>query len=249
MIIKVLTEEFAKHDLKLVFKQIDTSELDRLLEFLDVLHVNDQTAKGGFITKHFTKKTALNRCFLNGSSHHPLFVYKSIIFGEAVELRRLNEKQEHYLESLECLKEKCYWYHLNKNLTNKIIELASGWTDCFHPKVIKKKKDSSRIVGTTPFPKLLKLTSKEKSIKPEATVAYRNPPTLSNNLLNYKQLAFQINYDKPGSFPCVNCALYGNYGQLISMVQHTKIIRCNTKYLNLKQKLNCKNYGIYVGEC
>ena len=33
------------------------------------------------------------------------------------------------------------------------------------------------------------------------------------------------------------------------MVQHTKIIRCNTKYLNLKQKLNCKNYGVYVAEC
>ena len=34
----------------------------------------------------------------------------------------------------------------------------------------------------------------------------------------------------------------------IRMVQHTKVIRCNTKYLNLKQKLNCKNYGIYVAQ-
>ena len=33
------------------------------------------------------------------------------------------------------------------------------------------------------------------------------------------------------------------------MVQRTEVIRCNTKYLNLKQKLNCKNYGIYVAEC
>ena len=41
LIIKALTEEFAKHDLKLVFKQIDTSEPDRQLEFLDVLHVTD----------------------------------------------------------------------------------------------------------------------------------------------------------------------------------------------------------------
>ena len=27
----------------------------------------------------------------------------------------------------------------------------------------------------------------------------------------------------------------GNYGQLISMLQHTEVIRCNTKYLNLKK--------------
>ena len=33
------------------------------------------------------------------------------------------------------------------------------------------------------------------------------------------------------------------------MVQHTEVIRCNTEYQNLKQKLNCKNYGIYVAEC
>ena len=33
------------------------------------------------------------------------------------------------------------------------------------------------------------------------------------------------------------------------MVQHTEVIRCNNKYLNLKQKLKCKNYGIYVAEC
>ena len=32
------------------------------------------------------------------------------------------------------------------------------------------------------------------------------------------------------------------------MVQHTEVIRCNTKYLNLKQKLNCKNYEIYMAE-
>ena len=74
-----------------MFKQVDTLEPDRQLEFLDVLHVTDQTAKGGFITKYFTKKTDQNWCLLNGSSHHPLSVYKSIVFGEAVRLRKLNE--------------------------------------------------------------------------------------------------------------------------------------------------------------
>ena len=96
---------------------------------------------------------------------------------------------------------------------------------------------------TTPFPKLLKLTSKEKSLKLEATVTYRNPPALAKNLQNYKQLAFQINHDRSSSFPC------GKYGQHNSMVQHTDVIKRKTKYLNLKQKLNCKNYRISVAEC
>ena len=58
-----------------------------------------------------------------------------------------------------------------------------------------------------------------------------------------------ITIDRPGSFICRNCALCGNYGQHNNMVQHTEVIRCKTKYLNLKQKLNCKNYGICVTEC
>ena len=103
---------------------------------------------------------------------------------------RLNEKQEHYFESLECLKEKCFWSHFNKKLINKIIKVASGWRDHFHPKVINNKKAISITVWTTPFPKLLKLISEEKLLKLKATVTYRNVPTLANNLQNYKQLAF-----------------------------------------------------------
>ena len=98
------------------------------------------------------------------------------------------------------------------------VKLALGWTNRFNPIFIKRKKTSSRTVWTTFFPKLLKLTSKEKSLKPEATVTYRNPPTLAKNLQNYKQLALQINDDRPSSFPC------GNYGQHNSMIQHTEVI-------------------------
>ena len=53
-------------------------------------------------------------------------------------------------------------------------------------------------------------------------------------MIHYAVNAFQTNQDKSRSFPCKNCALYGNYEQYISMVQHTEVIRCNTKYLNLK---------------
>ena len=46
-----------------------------------------------------------------------------------------------------------------------------------------------------------------------------------------------------------NRALYGNYGQHNRMIQHTEGITCKTKCLNLKLKLNCENYGIYMTEC
>ena len=54
--IKALSEEFEKYDLKMVFKLIDTSEPDRQLEFLNVLHVRDQTPKGEFIKKILLRK-------------------------------------------------------------------------------------------------------------------------------------------------------------------------------------------------
>ena len=56
LIIKALTEELAKRDLKLVFKQMDTSEPDRQLEFLDVLHVMHQTAKEDLLQKILLRK-------------------------------------------------------------------------------------------------------------------------------------------------------------------------------------------------
>ena len=63
-IIKPLTLEFAKHDLKLLFKQIDTSEPDRQLEFLDVLRVIDQTA---------IKKNLLQKILLKNGPESMLF--------------------------------------------------------------------------------------------------------------------------------------------------------------------------------
>ena len=62
-------------------------------------------AKGGFIAKNFIKSTAKDRCFLNGASHHPTSIHKSIVFEEAVRLRRLNERKSDYLKSLVNLKQ------------------------------------------------------------------------------------------------------------------------------------------------
>jgi len=60
----------------------------------------------GFVTKDFVKPTAEGRQFINGNSHHPQTTFKSILFGEAVRLRRLNQRKDDYLSSLNRLKEK-----------------------------------------------------------------------------------------------------------------------------------------------
>jgi len=60
----------------------------------------------GFATKNFVIPTAEGRQFINGKSHHPKSTFKSFLFGEAIRLRRLNQRKENYLSSLNRLKEK-----------------------------------------------------------------------------------------------------------------------------------------------
>ena len=124
--------------------------------------------------------TAIERCFLNGCSYHPPQIFKSIIFGEAIRLRRLNEVHENYLHSLEKLKEKCLNSDFNKKITIKIIEIATEWKDRFEPKTKEEKK--KRIIWATPFLKLLNMNKKEKTLMPDSCVVYRNPPSLGTNL-------------------------------------------------------------------
>jgi len=60
------------------------------LEFLDVNHCITTDDDFGFVTKDFVKPIAEGRQFINGNSHHPKSTFKSILFGEAIQLRRLN---------------------------------------------------------------------------------------------------------------------------------------------------------------
>ena len=69
------------------------------VEFLDVNHCIAADSVFGFVTKDFVKPTSVGRRFIHDSSHHPPSNFKSIIFGEAIRLRRLNERKEDYLTS------------------------------------------------------------------------------------------------------------------------------------------------------
>ena len=89
------------------------------------------------------------------------------LFGEAIRLRRLNQRKDDYLSSLNRLKHD-YLSSLNRlkektirskfpfNMTNDMIALASNWEDRLRPPKCDKKEDQQ--VWATSFPHLLTLT-------------------------------------------------------------------------------------------
>ena len=99
---QALNSAFANSGLELTFLQACTADQKGEVEFLDVNHCITTDDDFGFVTKDFVKPTADRRQFINGKSHHPQSTFKSILFGEA--LRRLNQRKEDYLCSLNRLK-------------------------------------------------------------------------------------------------------------------------------------------------
>ena len=63
---------------------------------------------------------ATNRLFLNGQLCHFPYVFKSIVYSEAIGMRRLNESTNEYLHTLQQLKAKCLQSNFNLALVNKI---------------------------------------------------------------------------------------------------------------------------------
>ena len=246
-----LKNVFENNDMELSFRITSTSEFGNSLEFLDVQHIIDDKQDCGFYTRDFLKPTSTDRLFLNGKSHHPPHVFKSIVFGECVRLRRLNELDHEYINSLNRLKEKCIRSKFNENSVNNIINQAKLWKERFGPKSNAQKKPK-KLVWATPFTNIIKLNNREKQLVPEAVITYKRPKTLHNLLTNYSNIALsKISETTSGSSsPCHKCALCGNHGNSKSMVEPTSFITTNTgKVFKLKQSLTCKNYGIYAAQC
>ena len=144
IIINALTRSFQQHDLEITFRQMDTRQPNDEIEFLDVLHVSDHTSTWGFKTKKIIKPTAKEAIFLNGKSHHPLHIFRGIILSEGRRMRRLNEKDEDYLQSLDFLKEKCIRSNFPENLVTRNIDNIKQWTRMDkqeNKKTIQKRPD------------------------------------------------------------------------------------------------------------
>jgi len=124
--------------LDLTFRQACTAEKTGEVEFL-VNHCVTIEDDFGFVTKDFVKPTAEGRQFINWNSHHPQMTLESILFGEAIRLRRLNQRKDDYLSSLNRLKEKVIRSKFPLNMTNDMIALASNWED-YDPQNATRKK-------------------------------------------------------------------------------------------------------------
>ena len=141
---------FESSGLELTFRQACTAEKTGEVEFLDVNHCVTIEDDFGFVTKDFVKPTGEGGQFINGNSHHPQTTFMSILFGEAIRLRRLNQRKDDYLSSLNRLKEKAIRSKFPLNMTNDMIALASNWEDRQRPPKCDKKEDPQ--VWATFFP-------------------------------------------------------------------------------------------------
>ena len=159
----------------MTFRRINTglTEQTTHLELLDVEHVIDSSHCGGFFTIDYIKHTATDRTFLHGKSHHPPSVFKFIVFGEAVRLRRLNESYTYYVERLTRLRTKCFKSNFNMGMVDDKLTKAKNWTDRFGPKSSKEHKDNI-LVWPLAFKNILKYTNKEKLLVPEQQLSTRN---------------------------------------------------------------------------
>ena len=115
-----------------------------------------------------------------------------------------------------------------------------------------KKSKSPWICWATQFKNILKLNKKEKHLVPEATITYCRPPTLRNQLTNYKYIAREdgTSSESRGCQPCNRCGLCGNFGSMQNMVLATDKIRLpNGKDFTIKSTITCKHQGIYAAKC
>ena len=248
-----LAEGFNKYGLELTFREIFTGDLNSEIEFLDVLHVTHPNAKNGFITKDFTKPTAIDQTFLNGTSYHPKNVFRAIIKGEATRRRRLNENNNDFIDSMIRLENKCLKSGFDKSLTANTINNMTKKYETDVPKEEIKDKDKKIITWATQFKDLIKLDKKEKELAPKSIISFSKPSTLANHLLNYKKISIIKNIKnntRGGSKKCKRCGLCGHHGQLQNMVCEDETIKLkNGKLIAVKHTLTCKNFGIYGARC
>jgi len=89
------------------------------------LLITTSDSQRGFITK----PTAADSCFINGDSHHPKYIFRAVIKGEATRLRRLNEYDKLNYKSLDILvlKQKCIDSNFKSNSIDITIEQAKSW--------------------------------------------------------------------------------------------------------------------------
>ena len=154
------------------------------------------------------------------------------------------------MQALNDLQIKCCKSGFDVKLVRDMLEITRDWKDRFAPPKKKTEPIKSRIVWASCFPKLVKLSRREKQLNDDAAVVYKRPKTLSNQLVRYKRIAHETTASSPGSFPCNRCKLCGKFGKSNSMVQQTNSIATTKgKSFDIRKTLTCIDWGIYVATC
>ena len=252
-----MAEKFAQEGLKLTFRHAHSESSIKEVEFLDVNHVIDSSDTVGFYTTDFIKPTAIERVFLHGSSYHPISTFKSILKGECLRMRRLNERNEDFIESLERLRKKAMKSNFPRNLTNRITNTASTWKHRFPPSANEREEQKPKIIPwATAHPKLLQPSDRQRQLKPSATITFKKPSNLSTHLIHFRKLCHESkpipNDTEPKSMGCGKCSLCGSWGKYkVNMVRECSTVynKSTNKQYDLQKKLNCRNYGIYAACC
>ena len=251
-----LKKQFGKYGLMLTFREMRTKNKDEQVEFLDVLHKSDAGREKNFVVSDFVKPTAKDATFLNGKSFHPAHIFKGIVLGEGHRLRRLNESNEGYQNSLERLKKKCITSHFKMHTITeafeKVLNLPNEWTKNRNEEKVKNKPATKKdfIPWATSLGSIIKIPKKTKQLVPKAKRIYKRPQTLGGMLTKYKALANDTYTEDVGSNKCGSCGLCGNHGKLKNMVKETtEVQRMDGKVIKLKQNLNCRDYGVYAAQC
>ena len=111
-------------------------------------------------------------------------------------------------------------------------------------------------VWATNLKGLMKLDKKEKSLVPNAQTVYARPPTILNMVTNYRSFSKKSLQEEHsvmktgGSRKCGKCGLCGNHGKLNSMVvESDEIVRKDGVRIRIKQRIDCRDGGIYVAKC
>ena len=248
---ELLCDRFNEYGLELTFREMKTGAADAKIEFLDVLHCADTKATKGFFTKDYIKPTATGHTFINGKSHHPPHIFKGIVLGEGKRLRRLNETDQGFKESIHRLKEKCLKSDFNERMVSDITSRIQNWRfNSTEQQNHKKVNENNRLTWSTQFKNILKLGRKEKDLVPKTALTYCRPPTIGKDITNYRFIAKEKARQTNGSYPCNGCGLCGNYGVLENMVLKTNKLKLeNGKEIEIKDSINCRDHGIYGARC
>ena len=93
-------------------------------------------------------------------------------------MRRLNERNEDFQSSLVRLKDKAILSNFPKKLTNRIITTASSWSSRFPPDLTTPTSSKEILAWSTAHPSLLKLSERQRELKPSAVVTLKKTANL-----------------------------------------------------------------------